>query len=100
MRRTTPSPSFNQILTGLYSESRGYATWRVGGTTDWLVIATLVGSGRLGFTGGSIDTRAGDIVLLQPGALHDYGVEDGHWRLLWAHFRPRPHWLEWLEWPH
>jgi AraC family transcriptional regulator of arabinose operon len=40
-------------------------------------------------------------MLLRPGTLHDYGVEATlkQWELLWAHFHPRPHWLEWLNWP-
>jgi AraC family transcriptional regulator of arabinose operon len=40
-------------------------------------------------------------VLLRPGTLHDYGVAEGYeqWELLWAHFDPRPHWMELLDWP-
>ncbi|HVK03949.1 MAG TPA: AraC family transcriptional regulator, partial [Armatimonadaceae bacterium] len=35
---------------------------------------------------------------------HDYGtarggVGPGHWELLWVHFLPRPHWVEWMHWP-
>lgn len=45
--------------------------------------------------------EAGDLVLVSPGTLHDYGVEREllQWELLWAHFHPRPHWMEFLRWP-
>lgn len=41
------------------------------------------------------------MVLLKPGTPHDYGVEPElqRWELLWSHFVPRAHWLEWLDWP-
>ncbi|MCA1596514.1 MAG: arabinose operon transcriptional regulator AraC [Chloroflexi bacterium] len=98
-RRNTPSPRFSQILTGHYD--RGYDTWRENGTGDWLLIFTEKGAGRFGHSAGAITTRAGDVVLIQPGTLHDYGAEtpDCEWEILWAHFHPRPHWHEWMEWP-
>ena len=43
----------------------------------------------------------GALVLIRPGTRHDYGTARTAtgWSLLWAHFQPRPHWLEWLGWP-
>ena len=89
------------LVMGHFQEERGYATWRAHGTTDWLLIATLSGSGRFGFNGGEVRTVPGELTLLHPGVLHDYGIapQAHSWELLWAHFHPHPHWLEWLDWP-
>lgn len=94
-------PVLRHLVMGHFKEGRGYATWRAHGTTDWLLIATLSGSGRFGFAGGEARTVPGELTLLHPGALHDYGVAmpAGSWELLWAHFHPHPHWLAWLDWP-
>jgi AraC family transcriptional regulator of arabinose operon len=94
-------PVIRHLVMGHFQEGRGYATWRAHGTTDWLLIATLSGSGRFGFNGGETRTVPGELTLLHPGALHDYGVAppSTSWELLWAHFHPHPHWLEWLDWP-
>jgi AraC family transcriptional regulator of arabinose operon len=97
----TPHPAVSYLVTGHFREGSGYATWREHGTSDWLLIYTLGGLGRFGFEGGQIPAQAGDMVLLRPGTRHDYGVEttQRRWELLWTHFHPRPHWLEWLDWP-
>lgn len=79
----------------------GYRAYRPGGTRDFLLIYTVSGLGRFGYPGGELIATPGDWVLLRPGTPHDYGVESTlkRWELLWAHFHPRPHWLEWLNWP-
>lgn len=99
--RETPHLTTPDIVTGHFRERRGYATWRPHGTNDWLLIYTAGGKGRFGYVGGELLTAPGDIVVLRPGALHDYGVEPTleRWQLLWAHFQPRAHWLPWLHWP-
>jgi AraC family transcriptional regulator, arabinose operon regulatory protein len=95
-------PAYDELLTGHFREGRSYRTVRQSGTVDWLLILTVGGSGRFSY-GGSGDTIVGpgEIVLIRPGARHDYGVAPGSntWELLWAHFLPRPHWLPWLRWP-
>ena len=50
---------------------------------------------------GEVVTKPGDIVLYAPHEAQDYGTspEAGKWRLLWAHFLPKPHWQAWLSWP-
>lgn len=102
-----------QLLTGHFRQGRGYSAWRSNGTADWLLIYTVAGKGRFGYRkadprprggcgiDGEIVAAAGDIVLIKPGTLHDYGVESTlqHWELLWTHFHPRPDWLEFLNWP-
>ena len=100
-RTEAVKPVLRHLVMGHFHEERGYATWRAHGTTDWLLIATLSGSGRFGFDGGEVRTVPGELILLHPGALHDYGVAppSPSWELLWAHIHPHPHWLGWLEWP-
>jgi AraC family transcriptional regulator, arabinose operon regulatory protein len=88
----------------------GYFAWRTHGTTDWLLKHTIAGHGRFGHAQGEVISDAGDTMLLRPGTPHDYGTasRDGHddnghdhafWEVIWAHFRPRAEWLEWLHWP-
>ena len=94
-------PEVIHLVTGHFRETTGYETWRVRGTADWLLIATLTGGGRFGHTGGEFTTGPGDLTLLRPGTRHDYGVAPrlGRWELLWTHFHPRPDWTPYLAWP-
>ena len=100
-RRETPHPAINLLTTGHFREDAAYATWRPRGTDDYLLILTLGGSGRFGHATGEVLASPGDVTLLCPGTRHDYGTSRGakDWELLWAHFLPRPHWLEHLNWP-
>ena len=100
-RAETSSASVVQLITGWFRERQKYSNWRSRGTNDWLLIYTVGGKGRFGFVGGQIIAEPGDLVLLRPGTLHDYGVESTlrRWELIWAHFNPRPQWLDWLNWP-
>ena len=88
------------MLSGRYHVSPGYFARRDHGARDWLLIATISGAGRFRYEGGELIARAGDLVLLRPGAPHDYScVADDRWELLWTHFEPRPAWYELLSWP-
>ena len=99
-RIETAHPRFGLIEMGRFDEERSYQNWRGRGTNDWLLIATLDGGGRFGHADGVWVSQTGDLTLLRPGTRHDYGTADcGRWNLLWAHFHPRSHWREWLEWP-
>jgi AraC family transcriptional regulator of arabinose operon len=90
-----------QLLTGHYHETSGYRTYREHGVDDWLLIHTISGAGRFGHAGGDLVAGRGDWVLIRPTTRHDYAVapSEKHWELLWAHFQPRPDWLQWLDWP-
>ncbi|MGV3490161.1 MAG: helix-turn-helix domain-containing protein [Devosia sp.] len=90
-----------QLLTGHYHETSGYRAYRPGGVGDWLLIHTISGAGRFGYAGGDLIAGLGDWVLIRPGTLHDYAVapQSESWELAWAHFQPRPAWLQWLDWP-
>ena len=96
----TPSPATTMLVTGHLREGPDYTTWRPKGTQDWLLIYTLSGTGRFGSEEGDFFADQGEVVLLRPSTLHDYGTAPTatHWNILWAHFHPRPHWFSWLEW--
>lgn len=104
MRQESPQPPFPPFLNVAPNhevKTRGYYAWREGGTDDWLLKCTLAGRGRIGYVGGEIIVEAGDCALFRPGTRHDYGIEAtfDRWEIVWAHFRPRPEWLDWLNWP-
>lgn len=90
-----------RLLAGHYHEKSGYRVHRPDGVGDWLLIHTIDGAGRFGHAGGELVAGRGDWVLIRPGTLHDYAVAASAtgWELLWVHFQPRAHWLEWLDWP-
>lgn len=96
-----PYRALQRLLTGHFQEISGYRAVRRQGVADWLLIHTVSGRGRFGHLKGDLITEPGDWVLLRPGTPHDYGVEPSleRWELLWAHFQPRPDWLEMLAWP-
>jgi AraC family transcriptional regulator of arabinose operon len=100
-RVETLHPAVTHLVVGHFHEGKGYSVWRSNGTEDWLLIYTAGGRGRFGFAGGEIVVEPGDLVLIRPGVLHDYGVEPSisRWELLWTHFHPRGHWIGWLDWP-
>lgn len=97
----TPHQAVLRLLTGHFRETSGYRAIRRNGVGDWLLIQTVGGRGRFGYPGGELFAEPGDWVLIRPGTPHDYGVEPSleRWELVWAHFQPRPDWLEWLAWP-
>jgi AraC family transcriptional regulator of arabinose operon len=97
-RDVTHIPVVAPIVTGSFEEAPTYSTWRPHGTQDHLLILTVGGAGRFGFGSGHLIASPGDVVVLRPGATHDYRTARGApgWALLWTHFLARPHWLEWL----
>ncbi len=100
-RIATPWSPLGELYCDEFHRDASYSTWRPKGTDDWLLIYTEVGAGRFVSAQGSVVTRAGDIVLYAPHEPHDYSTSQdaGEWRLLWAHFLPKPHWQAWLSWP-
>jgi AraC family transcriptional regulator of arabinose operon len=102
VREITPHARVETLFTGHFRVGPGYSAWRPQGTDDWLLIYTVAGRGRFGGADGKTHYgHPGDLMLLRPGTLHDYGVESQlqQWELLWTHFRPRPDWLDLIDWP-
>lgn len=99
MPEEAPHPHVVRVVAGEYAEGGDYATWRHQGTSDWLLIHTIGGSGRVAGPAGEIRTAAGDTVLLRPRLRHDYGTLTDHWSLAFAHFHPRAEWSPLLGWP-
>lgn len=101
VRRVTPWKPRAELFGGDFFRRGSYQNWRPHGSGDWLLIYTVAGAGRFASPGGACETRAGDAVLYAPGEGHDYRTSPDArtWRLLWAHFSPKPHWLPSLRWP-
>jgi AraC family transcriptional regulator, arabinose operon regulatory protein len=102
MRRETPYPDIVALLTG-HERRGGNWCWRPRGTPTPLLIHTRSGHGALRIASGHEQhtISAGDTVMWTAGAHQEFG-SDGKadpWEIVWAHFRPRAHWHEWLRWP-
>jgi len=84
-----------------FNEGPNYFIYRPRGAPHWVLLNTLEGEGRFSSPGSEISATPGDVVMIPPGAGHDFGVQRGHdhWRFQFAQFRPRPEWRELLEWP-
>lgn len=94
-------PAYDGLLAGHYQRGPGYGRRRQGGTDDWLLIMTLKGKGRFAGKGGDLVVEAPQLVLIAPGATHDYGIhrQAQEWEILWVHFHPARDWFELLDWP-
>jgi AraC family transcriptional regulator of arabinose operon len=102
----TPAPPFGVLLADYFEQPPGYSVRRAAGTRDWLITYTTGGEGRYRLGGAQVPARPGDVVLLAPGAPHDYATvadqppgADAPWCFFWAHFIPRAGWLVWLKLP-
>jgi AraC family transcriptional regulator, arabinose operon regulatory protein len=96
------TPVVPRVLGGHLDEGPEYSTFRRRGTTDWLLIHTVSGSGQLvGSDGVAVRTAVGDAVLLRPRTRHDYGTapDSANWEIVFSHFHPRPEWMPLLVWP-
>ena len=99
--RDEPPPNVDRLLAGRLNEGGDYRTVRTGGTSDWLLIYTTGGAGRIRVGESVTVAGAGSICLITPGTPHDYGTHPDAtgWDLVWAHVHPRPGWLPLLGWP-
>ncbi len=102
MNRTeTPHRPVEAIMASEFDQDAGYTNWRPRGSGDWLLIYTAEGAGRVTLDDTPRALGPGEAVLFAPGAAQDYRTDEavGRWRLLWAHFTPRPNWRAWIRWP-
>lgn len=87
------------MVAGHFRQREPYRVVRPRGTDDWLLTFTLGGRGRYRMADVEHAARPGDLLLLAPGAHHDYAcVPREGWHFLWVHFLPRPDWLQHLDW--
>lgn len=100
---TPPPPDEGApLVCGLQSQAvEGTRGFRPAGSREWLLIAAMAGLGRVRAGGRDHTLRPGDLLLFAPDTPQDYGHlhERAGWVNVWAHVRPRPHWLPWLGWP-
>jgi AraC family transcriptional regulator of arabinose operon len=100
--RTAETVAVGGVVCGRLDEGPSYRTVRAGGTTDWLLLVTVSGRGRLLLHGApDVLAQPGQVVLVEPRTPHDYGTDPatGNWSLRWAHLDPSPAWLLLLDWP-
>ena len=97
----TPHIPVAQLFCDQFHRGPSYINWRPRGSQDWLLIHTDSGTGQFSTRQGSFTAREGEVVLYAPGDLQDYRTapEEDYWDLTWVHFRPRPSWEAWLQWP-
>jgi AraC family transcriptional regulator, arabinose operon regulatory protein len=96
-----PVRDYERILTGHFRSTLDYRCHRSQGTSDWLLIHTLSGEGCVTRNQKSIYCRPGELLLCRPHTPHDYrsSPKGRGWEIIWAHFHPRPEWLDWVQWP-
>lgn len=100
-RTETPHRPVEAIMASEFDQDASYANWRPRGSGDWLLIYTVNGAGCITVNERPNTLHVGEAVLFAPGAAQDYRTDGtaGRWRLLWAHFQPRPNWRAWIRWP-
>ncbi len=102
MKAETPYGDILDLLTGHERRERDWCR-RSRGTPTPLLIHTR--SGRALVRGAGTDDEhvisPGDTVLWSAGAPQQFGSDPDSepWEIVWAHFRPREHWHDWLKWP-
>ena len=100
-RADTPCPPAAPAFGDEAGWNRAMAVWRSRGIGDWLLMLTVAGTARVGFTTGEILVGAGDWVLIAPGAPHDYGTapaDEPQWRVRWLVFQAATTWTDLLRW--
>lgn len=99
--RQTPHTDVELLMADYFKRDADYFSRRSKGTGDWLLIFTVRGSGMFSSQDDRVFSRTGSAMLYPPGVAQEYRTSPrvGRWNLLWAHFRPRPHWSVWLDWP-
>ncbi len=101
LQPVTPSPPPGIMTANHFRASYGYHVRRPMGARDWLLTFTVDGVGRYRLADKLYYCKPGDVILVEPGIMHDYATaEQGQrWEFYWAHFLPRPHWIEWMQLP-
>ncbi|MFB9904362.1 helix-turn-helix domain-containing protein [Allokutzneria oryzae] len=93
---TTPSPPAGLLVVGESTFTKRIEANRPTGSPSWLLMWTTRGSGVVHQGDSVLTAGARQLVLIEPGVRHTYGVapDAEEWSLLWAHFQaPRGNWL-------
>jgi AraC family transcriptional regulator of arabinose operon len=95
----TPAPPPGILVADRFAQALGYSVNRPYGTHDWLITYTITGLGSYRLAGQTFRCAAGDVMILEPGTVHDYATAsaDEPWRFYWSHFWPREQWSAWLQ---
>lgn len=72
-----------------------------GKSSGWSLIINVEGAGRFNSVREHFNAKAGDMVLLAPGALYDYAraEESEYWEHHWVYCNPSPALMQELNWP-
>jgi len=95
----------NHITPGVTRNKRGeisdLITKRPNIKLGWSLQLTTEGTGRYNCVRTTLNTQPGDLVLLSPDALYDYGrhKDCALWEHQWVYFPQEEQWLKLLEWP-
>ncbi|TDQ42580.1 helix-turn-helix domain-containing protein [Aureibacillus halotolerans] len=93
-----PAPPPGLLVAGHYQKDDTYVCFRENGSKDWLLMYTLSGNGLVLLNDELQPLSSGDIVLLPPGARHQYQTKpNSTWETLWCHYLPKIEWQEWLS---
>lgn len=95
----TPAPPPGILVADRFAQPYGYSVSRPHGTHDWLITCTVAGAGCYRLAGQTFRCGAGDVLILEPGTVHDYATASTNepWRFYWSHFWPREQWTAWLQ---
>ncbi|MEU6258399.1 helix-turn-helix domain-containing protein [Streptomyces sp. NPDC047043] len=95
----TAAPPPGLVVLGYYDQAQGYAINRPSGAESWLFLWTTGGRGRVRQGATEVRAGAGDLMVLRPGAPHQYAVQPGvpDWQFWWVHCQARPSWTPWLR---
>lgn len=95
----TPAPPRELVIAGHYISGARYRVQRINGTRNWFLTYTRAGGGQYIINGETFRCQEGDVILLSPGTVHDYGTSPDKelWDFYWTHFQPRDYWLDWLS---
>src|SRR5450432_3331882 len=81
------------VFCGHYGKPQRHSIYRLHGTDDWQLLTTTAGRGRIGSVNGTFEVTPGELLLMRPGVLHDYGPAEPGWEYDWVHFQPPQEWL-------
>lgn len=104
--RLDPNLLFQAPITAGYARwephlfERGFA-YASRSEVAWSLLYVDAGGARLRAGGRDVSLAAGQVLLVEPGALYTLQPEPDreHWAYFWVVFHPGSRWRDWLRWP-